>query len=114
MPYVQLRTNKDISKETEIAIKERLGRAIVLLGKTEQWLMVDIEDSCHMYMGGDDNKGIAYVCVKLLGKSNDDAYNQFTGEVTDVLVNMNENINSSDVYVSYEEHSRWGWNGSNL
>ena len=39
--------------------------------------MVDIEDSCRMYMGGEDNKGIAYVCVKILGRSNDEAYNQF-------------------------------------
>ena len=36
MPYVQIRTNREISKEKEIAIKERLGRAITLLGKTEQ------------------------------------------------------------------------------
>lgn len=114
MPYVRIRTNKEISKEKEIAIKERLGRAITLLGKTEQWLMVDIEDSCRMYMGGDDNKGIAYVCVKILGRSNDEAYNQFTGEVTDMLVGMNEDMSPSDVYVSYEEHPRWGWNGSNL
>ena len=30
MPYVRIRTNKEISKEKEIAIKERLGRAITL------------------------------------------------------------------------------------
>lgn len=113
MPYVRLRTNKEISKETELMIKERLGRAITLLGKTEQWLMVDIVPNCHMYMGGEDNKGIAYVAVKLLGRSNDDAYNSFTKEVTDMMVSTG-NIDPSDVYVSYEEHERWGWNGSNL
>lgn len=114
MPYVQIRTNREISKEKEIAIKERLGRAITLLGKTEQWLMVEVIDSCHMYMGGEDNKGIAYVNVKIFGKSNDESYNKFTSEVTDMLTSMNEDMSPSDVYVSYEEHPRWGWNGSNL
>ena len=114
MPYVQIRTNKEISKEKELAIKERLGRAITLLGKTEQWLMVDIEDSCRMYMGGEDNKGIAYVCVKILGRSNDEAYNGFTKEVTDMLVELGEDLTPDHVYISYDEYERWGWNGSNL
>ena len=76
--------------------------------------MVEVISSCHMYMGGEDNKGIAYVNVKIFGKSNDEAYNKFTGEVTDMLTSMNEDMSPIDVYVSYEEHPRWGWNGSNL
>ena len=114
MPYVQIRTSNRFEKERELAIKERLGRAITLLGKTEQWLMVEFVPSCTMYMGGDNMKEIAYVSVKLLGKSNDNAYNEFTKEVTDMLVSNCQNMNPSDVYISYDEYDRWGWNGSNL
>ena len=87
VPYVQLRTNKEISKETELAIKERLGRTITLLGKTEQWLMVECVSNCHMYFAGEE-VDTAYVSVKLLGKSNDEAYNNFTGEVTNMLIEL--------------------------
>ena len=113
MPYVQIRTNKEISKETELAIKERLGRAITLFGKTEQWLMVECVSNCHMYFAGEEVE-TAYVGVKLLGKSNDDAYNNFTGEVTNMLTEIYPNMSPSNVYVSYDEYERWGWNGSNL
>ena len=113
MPYVQLRTNKDISKETEIAIKERLGRAITLLGKTEQWLMVEFVPSCNMYFGGAEVE-TAYIGVKLLGKATDEAYNNFTREVTNMMVEIYPNMSPSNVYISYDEYDRWGWNGSNL
>ena len=113
MPYVQIRTNKEISKEKELAIKERLGRAITLLGKTEQWLMVECVPNCHMYFAGEEVE-TAYVGVKLLGKSTEDAYNNFTKEVTNMLVENGETLTPDHVYVSYDEYDRWGWNGSNL
>lgn len=53
MPCIQVKTNVSTSREKADAIKAALGQAIGFLpGKSEDWLMVAIEDGCHMYFGG--------------------------------------------------------------
>ena len=53
MPCIQVKTNVSTSREKADAIKTALGQAIGYLpGKSEDWLMVSIEDGCHMYFGG--------------------------------------------------------------
>ena len=71
MPYIQTRTNAKIDREKEIRIKERLGEAIRILGKSEDWLMVEFVPECNLYFRGNNDNLMAYVDVKLLGKSNE-------------------------------------------
>ena len=53
MPCIQVKTNVNTSGEKAEAVKTALGQAISLLpGKSEDWLMVAIEDECQMYFGG--------------------------------------------------------------
>lgn len=49
MPFINTNTNVEISKEKEIALKTRLGKAIEILGKSESWLMISFKDKCAMY-----------------------------------------------------------------
>ena len=113
MPYIQTGTNCNISKEKEIAIKEKLGRAITLLGKSEDWLMVEFVPNCNLYFKGKDDEIFAYVDVKLYGRSNNEAYNSMTGAISEVL-NTELGILPSNVYVSYSEFENFGWNGRNF
>lgn len=113
MPYIHTRTNTEISKEKEIRIKTRLGEAIRLLGKSEDWLMVDFSDNCHMYFAGSDNDLIAYVDIKIYGKGSREAYSNMTREVMDIM-SSELNIKPDHVYVSYGEYENWGWNGNNF
>ena len=47
MPFIDIKTNKQVTKNEEIALKEALGQAIAILpGKSETWLMLDIHDGC--------------------------------------------------------------------
>ena len=78
MPYIQTRTNTEISKETELKIKERLGQAIEIVGKSESWLMVELVPKCNLYFKGDNSNPIAYVEVKLFGRSDASSYNNLT------------------------------------
>ena len=113
MPYIQIRTNKEITKEQEMKIKERLGEAIAIVGKSESWLMVEFVPQCNMYFKGDNSNDIAYVDVKLYGRSDASSYNNMTKEISNTL-NENLNIDSSNIYVSYAEFTNWGWNGNNF
>jgi len=114
MPYINTKTNIIISKEKEVTIKQKLGKAIELIpGKTEDWLMVSFEDQCSLYFKGESDKAIAYIEVKIFGSSSGSAYDKLTGAITNIL-NEELNIAPDQVYVKYEEVSNWGWNGRNF
>ncbi len=113
MPYIQTRTNAKIDPATEQKIKEELGRAISLLGKSENWLMVEFVPECHMYFKGRNDSLIAYVDIKIYGRASSDAYNQMTAEITRIL-NTELNIAPDSIYVSYGEFDNWGYNGANF
>ena len=49
MPYIQIRSNKEISKDKELSIKSKLGNAITIVGKSESWLMVEFVDKAKLY-----------------------------------------------------------------
>lgn len=113
MPYIQTRTNTSISKEKEILIKERLGEAITILGKNNDWLMVEFVPECKMYFAGDDSKKIAYVDIKVYGKGSPDAFNTMSEKVCEIL-SSELDILPENIYISYGEYAYWGWNGNNF
>ena len=113
MPYIGTRTNKAISKEKELVIKEKLGEAIAILGKSESWLMLEFTGELNMYFQGVSDEGIAYVDIKLLGNASREAYNKMTQVVTEII-STELDISPSKIYVSYSEFTNWGWNGNNF
>ncbi len=114
MPYINTKTNVEITKGKEEIITKKLGKAIELIpGKSEEWLMVSFEDRCSLYFKGESDKPNAFVEVKLLGSSTEEAYQKLTAEITTIL-NEELSIAPSQVYVRYEETQYWGWNGKNF
>ncbi|MDF2541255.1 MAG: hypothetical protein K0S47_973 [Herbinix sp.] len=114
MPFINTKTNVEISKEKEIILKEKFGKAIELIpGKSEQWLMVSFEDKGSLYFQGKGDCPIAFVEVKLLGSSTKEAYEKLTGELTDIIKSELD-IAQNQIYVAYEELKTWGYAGSNF
>lgn len=113
MPFIHTKTNRPISKEAEQSLARDLGRAVTLLGKSENWLMLQFEDNCRMYFRGRDDRPLAFVRVMLYGKAGDDAYGKMTAEITR-LVSQAMDIDPDGVYVAYGEAEHWGWQGSNF
>lgn len=114
MPYINTQTNVVITKEKELEIKEKLGKAIEFIpGKSENWLMVSFQDQASMYFKGDSESGIAFAEVKLFGKADSVSYNKLTAAITKILAEELE-IAPDHIYVKYEEAGNWGWNGSNF
>ncbi len=114
MPYISTKTNITIPKEKELKIKERLGKAISILpGKSENWLMLSFEGDTSLYFQGKSDKPIAFVEVKLFGKSSAEAYSKLTSEIS-LILKEELSIDPGQIYVKYEEVSHWGYNGSNF
>jgi phenylpyruvate tautomerase PptA (4-oxalocrotonate tautomerase family) len=114
MPYINAKTNIELSKEKELILKQKLGKAIELIpGKSEEWLMISLEDNCSMYFKGSNEKAMAFVEVKLFGSGTKDAYQNLTSEIT-TIIKEELMIDPSQIFVRYEETKYWGWNGNNF
>lgn len=114
MPYISTKTTVTVNLEKREAIKKKLGKAIELIpGKNENWLMVSFEDKSTMYFKGSDERPLAFVEVKIFGKSAKEDYEKLTKTITEII-NEELNIGSDCIYVKYEEVATWGWNGSNF
>lgn len=112
MPFIRTTTNKEITKEQELNIKAKFGEAISVLGKSENWLMLEFSPQTHMYFKGGEEDCV-YIDIKLYGKASADQYNQMTNLVSNIVSNE-LNVPVSNIYVSYIEIENWGWNGNNF
>ena len=111
MPFINIKTNVTVSKEKSEQIKSSLGKSISLLpGKSETWLMIEIEHNQLMYFKGSNNP-CAMVKVDLYGSSSKDNYNKLASAITSLL-NEELDINSDRIYVRFEEVSNWSYSGS--
>ncbi len=113
MPFINVKTNAQVSADKKESIKSALGKAITAIpGKSEGWLMVGIEPEYDLWFKGSDAPA-AMVEVSVYGSASPSAYNALTSEITDIL-NLNLSISPDRIYVKYFETPNWGWNGSNF
>ncbi len=113
MPFINTKASCEITKEKEIIIKDKLGKAITLIGKSESWLMLEFQDNCRLYFRGENNDDIAIVEVALLGSASDSQYDALTAEITEII-SQELSIKCENIYVKYMETDRWGYNGMNF
>jgi hypothetical protein len=113
MPFIDSKITVAMSQEQKERIKSRLGKAVSIIGKTESFLMVGIEDNYCLYMAGKQLEKGAYVSVSLFGKASASAYENMTAEICKIY-KEELGIPGQSVYVTYHGVNDWGWNGSNL
>ncbi len=108
MPFIDARFSTPVNEVKEENIKKRLGEAISLIGKSEAYLMVQIEGDCSLYFKGNKDDESAYFEVKLLGKSTKANYETLTKALCDIA-QEELGISGSRVYVKFEEVEYWGF-----
>ena len=113
MPFIDSKISVAVAPEKKEIIKAEFGRLMSVLGKSESYLMVGMEDNYDLWMGGKKLEKGAYVSVSLLGNASSEAYEKLTGKICELFENE-LNIPGSSVYVTYHPVSDWGWNGSNF
>lgn len=114
MPFISTKSNVSISKEKEVSIKKQLGKAIELIpGKSESWLMCEFEGNKSLYFKGASDSNMAFVEVKIFGKTTASVYEKLTERITQIISEELE-ISPDKLYIKYEEVSMWGWNGTNF
>ncbi len=114
MPFINSKVNVKTTDAQRTALKERLGKAIEAIpGKTEKWLMVNLEDEQIMYFHGEDNFPMAYITVSVLGNTNSQDLVRMTGELSKAYGEV-LGIQPENIYIKYDSTADWGWNGSNF
>lgn len=111
MPYIRTSTNVKIDELKLKNIKEKFGRAIRLMGKSEDWLMLEFNDNATMYFKGNNQDSVAFIDVKVLGNVNNS--NEMTKELTSII-SSELGIEPNKIYIAYQGYSDWGYNGSNF
>ena len=85
MPFIRVSANVAVNEGQAQRIKTLLGQAIeVIPGKSEAWLMVEVEGEKALWMAGSDAPA-AIAEVSVYGGADAEDYRQLTGRVCDIL-----------------------------
>ena len=114
MPFIHSKTNIKTTANQQLELKTRLGEAISILpGKSEAWLMINLEDDQKMYFRGDDSEPLAFICVNCYGNADEAAFDRMTDELTKIYGEV-LGIKADHMYIKYDASLHWGWNGNNF
>jgi hypothetical protein len=109
MPFINAKFSTPVSPDKEIELKAALGDAITLLGKSERYLMVEIEDNRRLYFGGENDQPIAFFDVSLLHSAPRASYEKLTERLCGIAEEY-MGVDGDHVYVKFEETENWGYN----
>lgn len=113
MPFINVKTSAPVCAESAEAVKAKLGEAVRLIGKSESWLMVNVEHADNLFFKGEKSADIAFVSVNIYGSADSAAFNRLTGEICGIL-KAELGTSSAHTYVMYYATPDWGFNGANF
>lgn len=114
MPYINLKTSAKISAENEKTLIKEFGKIISLIpGKTEAWLMINLDGECRMAFKGNMDADTAIVNVDLLGGASEKSYADMTRAICDTVSQV-LGVPFGRIYVKYGEYEHWGYAGENF
>jgi len=111
MPFIEVRTAQKLMAPQKQAIKEGLGQLISLIpGKSEDKLMIAIEDAQGLYFRGEEKASAAFVEIRLKDKAEFADKAKLTEGIFSLL-EQKAQIAKDDVYLNFMEFDVWGSRG---
>ena len=111
MPFVIAKVNVPVSKEQELQIKSRIGKAIENIpGKNENYLLFGIEDNFRFYLRGDGSQKIAYITADIFGNEDHAGFDRFGAEMTDAFQQV-LGIPAQNIYIKFDDIKAWSVGG---
>lgn len=112
MPFIEVKTNKNLTSVDIENIEKEVEKHIVLLKKSKEWLMVNVIPFSPLRFSA-SNEDCLIVEVKTYSKVNYDDANKFSKAITD-FISLNYNIKKSRIYVAYFDTLTWSFEGENF
>ena len=113
MPLINTKVTVELPQEKRDVLAAEYGKAITVMGKSEAYLMLGMEDKQDLYFAGKKLEKGAFVEVELLGKEDPTACSNMTAKICEIL-ETKLGIPQDKVYITYSGFVNWGWNGSNF
>ena len=114
MPFIDAKISKKLTADDVMTLKSEFGKAIAHFpGKSEAWLMCDIEGERDLFFQGTNDAPAAFVEVKLFGGVDAAGSQKFSAAVC-AMLQSKFGIPASRVYIRYSGGESWGWNGGNF
>ncbi len=111
MPFLISRVNVPITKEQEVQLKSWMGQAIERVpGKSEEYLLLDLQDNCRLWLRGDDSRPAAYIEAAIFGNESHAGYDALTAELT-LAFQQVLGIPPENIYLKYDDITAWGVGG---
>lgn len=111
MPFINVKLSEKVTDSKVETVKTELGKAITLLpGKSEGYLMVNIEDGCHLYFQGNQTAPTAMCEVSVFGSAPRSACEALTAEICKMLENE-LSVPQNRTYVKFSFVDTWGFDG---
>ncbi|MBQ9229345.1 MAG: hypothetical protein IJ168_11030 [Eubacterium sp.] len=113
MPFINVKTNSPLAVQSKEQLKAALGEAITAIpGKSESWLMVNVEETSALYFKGSDAP-CALFDVSIFGSASDSAYEELTRRLC-AIAETYLDVPADRTYVKATEVAHWGWNNMNF
>ena len=110
MPYISVAISPKLDAAGREKLKTGLGRLITIIpGKTEPDLIVQIQDSGTMYIGGAEVP-CAYIDLRVYTKTTEEAEKRFTRE-TCAFIAREFGVPVEKQYLTILELENWGYDG---
>jgi hypothetical protein len=110
MPYLSVIIGQKLEAAQKEKLKTEFGRLITIIpGKTEPDLILHIQDTTSLCMGG-TQVPCAYIDLRVYTKTTEEAKKRFTHE-TFALITREFGIPPERQYLSVGEYENWGYSG---
>ncbi len=114
MPYIEINYNNKLDDTVKDEIKSECGKLISILpGKSEDWLMVKIDDQADLYFQGNKEKAIMIKVLIYGEKIGDSLLNKFSFNLTE-FISKKLLVDPNRIYISYFFTMCWGMGGNNF
>ena len=111
MPFIKCKVSCEMTKAQEIELKRRFGAAIDLVpGKSEEYLLLEFEANCHLWLRGNNAELISYIEAAIFGSESHAGYQAFTAEVAKIFQEV-LGIAPENCYIKYEDITAWSVGG---
>lgn len=109
MPYINANIAKELNQEKIETLKCEIGKILNLIGKSEQSLMLDIENGKTMYFKG-KKEDCAYIDVRIYGNCDCERKNKFIGALFNIIEKVAD-LKKENIFITFLEFENWGMNG---
>ena len=111
MPLLQIQTNQSLDDNQQASLLKKSSAEVArLLGKPEQYVMVNIQHNPAMLFGG-SNEPLAYLELKSIGLP-ESKTTELSAALADLL-SEELGLSANRIYIEFADapRSMWGWNG---